>query len=225
MENKANLQCHRAGAGVGEVDALVVLLHGYGASGGDLIGLAEPFTEVLPGAAFVAPDAPQPNTINPAGRQWFPVPWLDGSSENAMRQGFVAAAEILNQFLDDELARLQLAASRLVLVGFSQGTMMSLHVGLRRDQAFAGIIGFSGRLVADELWSAGIQVRPPVLLVHGDMDEMIPVQDMHDAVAALAKEKVPVRWHVSRGIGHGIAPDGLAIAQAFLADVLRPASS
>ncbi|MEO1291310.1 MAG: dienelactone hydrolase family protein [Pseudomonadota bacterium] len=216
----ATIDGPRRAAASGTTKSLVVLLHGYGADGNDLFGLAEPLSQILPDSAFVSPNAPQRCANNPFGYQWFPIPWLDGSSEAARDAGFAAADEALNSFLDAELTRHGLDESAVALVGFSQGTMMSLHVGPRRATALAGIVGFSGRLLVPERLPAEIASRPPVLLVHGDQDEMVPVDDIHAAREGLAAAEVPVRWHISPGIGHGIAPDGLQLAASFLRERL-----
>ena len=208
----------RAGAKPSVARRLVVFLHGYGADGHDLIGLSEVFGSALPETAFVAPDGPEVCAVNPGGRQWFPIPSFDGTSESAMARSFEATVSKLHKFLDEEAVRYSFSVDQIALVGFSQGTMMSLHVGLRRDEAVAGIIGFSGRLLVPERLAADIRVRPEVLLVHGDADEMIPVEAIHEARAALAEAEVPVRWHISAGMGHGIAPDGIALGREFLRD-------
>ncbi|MCP1336302.1 alpha/beta hydrolase [Futiania mangrovi] len=196
---------------------LVVLIHGYGADGQDLIGLAPHLQRILPDALFVAPNGPDRCGVNPMGYQWFPIPWMDGSSEQAMAQGFVRAAAALDAFLDAQMAEHGLTEAQTALIGFSQGTMMSLHIGPRRARQLAGIVGFSGRLVDGEGLKQAAVTHPPVLLVHGDMDEMIPVKAMEDARDGLAAAGIPVRWHVSRGIGHGIGPDGFEQAARFLA--------
>ena len=211
----------RAGARPGSADALVVFLHGYGADGNDLIGLAGPMGKALGNAAFVSPHAPESCTVNPGGRQWFPIPWLDGSSEFAMGQSFAAAQDCLNGFLDSELERHGLPASHVALAGFSQGTMMALHVGLRRAESFACIVGYSGRLLFPERLATEIRSRPPTLLCHGDADEMVPVDSIHEAAAALGAEDVPVRWRISPGLGHGIDEAGLQSGSRFLAEHIR----
>lgn len=207
-------------AASGAADSLVILLHGYGANGADLFGLAEPLSTVLPGAAFSAPNAPESCALSPFGYQWFPIPWIDGSSEAEMREGFVAAKADLHAFIDAELARLALTPDRLALVGFSQGAMMSLTVGPARDPGLAGIVGFSGRVADEDDLKAALKTKPPVLLVHGDQDEVIPVAALDEARRVLGEAGLNVRWHVSRGIGHGIAPDGLGLAAEFLRERL-----
>jgi phospholipase/carboxylesterase len=212
----------RRGPASGRTSSLVVFLHGYGADGHDLIGLAEPLAGALPDTAFRSPDAPDRCAVNPGGRQWFPITWIDGSSEAQMRAGFLRAARTLAAWLPAAMAAEGVAADRTALVGFSQGTMMSLVVAPRLDATLAGVVGFSGRL-ADPGPEAGPSTRrPPVLLVHGDEDQVIPVEALAEARAGLAAQGFEVTWHVSRGVGHGIAPDGLRLAAGFLARRLSP---
>ena len=201
-------------------ERLVILVHGYGANGADLIGLADPLMPHLPGTAFLSPDAPERSAANPAGLQWFPIPWIDGSSEEEAQAGMERAVADLDAFLDDAMAREGVAARNVALLGFSQGTMMSLHVGPRRAEALAGIVGFSGRLLAPERLADEARTRPPVLLVHGDQDDVVPPQSLPlaaEALEAAGFEKLFA--HVMKGTGHGIAPDGLSVALAFLRDV------
>jgi phospholipase/carboxylesterase len=193
---------------------LVVLCHGYGSDGNDLIGLAPHWRGVLPGAAFASPHAPERCQQAPSGYQWFPLSRLD---PHETLKGAEAAAPKLNTFIDAELARLGLSGDRLALVGFSQGTMMSLHVGLRRKPLPAAIVGFSGLLVGGELLPR-FEMAPPVLLTHGDQDQVIPAQALFMSANALGSIGVPVQWHLAKGLGHGIDPTSLALAGRFLAD-------
>ena len=206
--------------GPDRADSAVIFLHGYGADGADLLGLAEPLAPHLPGTAFYAPNAPEPCRNNPMGFQWFPIPWLDGSSEADARGSMLRSARMLDEFIDHVLADEGLAPERLVLVGFSQGTMMALHVAPRREAAVAGIVGFSGRLLAPETLAAEARVKPPVLLIHGDQDQMVPFEDMGLAGQALQGAGFTVYGHVMEGTGHGISPDGLSVALAFLRERL-----
>ena len=206
--------------GPSKADAVVVFLHGYGADGADLLGLADPLSPHLPGVAFHAPDAPERSINNPFGYQWFPIPWLDGSTEAQAKESMTRSIGLLNGWLDKVLADEGLTADRMVVVGFSQGTMMALHVLPRRDEAVAGIIGFSGRLLVPELLAAEATVKPPVLLLHGDQDPMVPFQDMTLAGEALEQAGFAVYGHVMKGTGHGISPDGLSVALSFLRDRL-----
>jgi phospholipase/carboxylesterase len=211
---------------------LVVFLHGYGADGNDLIELGRQWRKLLPDAAFVSPHAPERCAGAPTGRQWFPLKILapdDSRGEGERWSGVVAARPALDGFLDAELARLGLDDSRLALVGFSQGSMMALHVGLRRRRAPAAIIAYSGLLVGpDKLGEAKARnVRgepPPILLVHGDQDPMIPFEAMFAATDDLARAEIPNQWHLSFGIGHGIDAGGLRQGGLFLAQSFRAAA-
>lgn len=196
---------------------LVILLHGLGADGDDLIGLAPHLARALPQAAFVSPHAPFPCDLAPSGRQWFS---LQDHSQEAMLAGVRMAAPILERFIDDELARHRLADDRLALVGFSQGTMTGLFTALRRAKACAAVVGFSGHLVGAEFLADEIRSRPPVLLVHGDGDQVVPFRAMATAVAALEAIQVPVSAHRRPGLGHGIDDEGLALAAKALVDAL-----
>jgi phospholipase/carboxylesterase len=198
----------------------VVFLHGYGADGADLLGLADVLAPHLPDTVFMAPDAPEPCIGNPFGRQWFPIPWLDGSSEAAAAAGMAAAAEDLNAFLDARLAEEGLPDAALALFGFSQGAMMALHVAPRRAEPVAGVVACSGRLLVPERLAAEARVRPPVLLMHGDADPVVPFDDMEAAGRALTGAGFETWGHVMRGTAHGIAPDGLSATLAFLRDRL-----
>ena len=200
----------------GAPDALVVLLHGYGADGNDLIGLADVMGDHLPSVEFRSPDAPQACTMNPMGRQWFPIPHMDGSTEAQRNAGFEASQTALNAWLDQTAEETGVPAARTVLVGFSQGTMMSLHVGPRRAEPLAGSVGFSGRLLAPERLPAEIASKLPVLLLLGDLDEVVPFTDMEAARAGLTDAGLDVATHVMPRTGHGISPDGLGAALAFI---------
>lgn len=214
------LRYGQAGAAVGQAKALVVFLHGYGADGADLLGLADVIGPHLPGVAFLAPDAPERCVGGGFGYQWFPIPWLDGSPQAAAEAGLTAAARDLNGFLDARLAEYGLEPERLALVGFSQGAMMSLEVAPRRDRAIAGVVAISGRLLRPESLAAEARVKPPVLLVHGDQDPVVPFDDMGKAGDALVAAGFPTYGHVMKGTGHGIAPDGLGVSLQFLKERL-----
>lgn len=205
----------------GEVTSLVVFLHGYGADGRDLLGLADPLAEHLPNTAFVAPDAPERSAMNPAGFQWCPIPWIDGSSEATAAEGMARAVVDLNAFLDHVMAEHDVTAAETALVGFSQGTMIALQVAPRRQEAFAAVVGFSGRLLEPEALIDDVVVRPPILLIHGDADDVVPPQSLPEAAEGLeAAGWEEVYAHVMKGTAHGIAPDGLQVALAFLRDKL-----
>jgi phospholipase/carboxylesterase len=215
----AKLDGPRRPARRGRATSLVVLLHGYGASGDDLIPLADELGPLLPDAAFASPNAVEqmPYPGQPA-YQWFALTARDPEEYAA---GARAAAPPLDAFLEAELARDALPPTRLALVGFSQGTMMSLHVGLRRKVAPAAIVGMSGVIAAAASLSAEIACRPPVMLIHGSDDEVIPVGAIHLTREALATNGIAVEWHIRDGLGHGIDGEGLRLAASFLAQRLR----
>ena len=208
----------------GSARQLVVFLHGYGADGNDLIALGQEWQPLLPDAAFVSPNAPELCAGAPVGRQWFDLTSRDLGER---WRGVNKAAPALDAFLDAELARRSLPGSALALVGFSQGSMMALHVGLRRALSPAAIVGYSGLYVTPEgkdgpaRVQAEIRTRPPVLLLHGDRDDLIPPQALFISANALAAAEVPVEWHLSQGLGHGIDGDGLRHGGHFLARALR----
>jgi phospholipase/carboxylesterase len=192
---------------------IVIFAHGYGSNGDDLIGLAPYLAQALPDAAFVSPNAPEPVPGYPAGRQWFPISRLD---PQLMAAGVQGAARHLDGFIDAELARHELPPAACGLVGFSQGTMMALHVGLRRAEPLGALLGLSGML-AD---AGPIRTRPPVALVHGSEDEVIPIGALFASLEGLAAQGVPALWRISHGAGHTVAEDGLALGAAFLRDAL-----
>ncbi|MGE0595766.1 MAG: alpha/beta hydrolase [Hyphomonadaceae bacterium] len=202
----------------GKPDSLVILLHGYGSNGADLISLAPYWAKALPNAAFVSPNAVEPVPQTPGGYQWFPLSQLE---PHMMEAGARAAAQSVDRFVDRELERYGLDESRLALVGFSQGTMMALHVGLRRERGPAAILGYSGLLVGARGIKEQMKSKPPILLVHGDQDPVIPAAAMFDTAEALAAAGHGAQWHVSYGVPHSIGPDGLDLGGAFLATYLK----
>ncbi len=208
-------------AASGKTRSMVVFVHGYGADGADLLGLADVLGEHLPDTLFLAPDAPERCIGGGFGLQWFAIPWLDGSSPALAEAGLDAAAADLNGFLDARLAEAGLAPEALALVGFSQGAMMSLHVAPRRAKAMAGVVAISGRLLRPERLASEAVARPPVLLLHGDQDPVVPFGDMASAGDALVAAGFDTFGHVMRGTGHGISQDGLGVTLQFLQERLR----
>ena len=207
----------RPPASGGKPRRLVILLHGLGADGNDLIGLAPYWARLLPDAEFLAPNAPFPCDMAPYGYQWFSS---QDKSPEAVLGGVRAAAPILDAFIDEALEERGLGSRDLALAGFSQGTMMSLFVGLRRSEPVAGIVGFSGRLLAPELLASELRSRPPILLVHGTEDPVVPYSSLAAAESTLKAAGVPVETVTSVGIGHSIDDQGLRRGGQFLRDVL-----
>lgn len=198
--------------GGGAPRQLIVLLHGVGADGNDLISLAPYYQSVLPGAHIVSPNAPFPFDMAPFGYMWFSIGNLTSFPRS---DGVRTAAPFLDAFLDHELARHKLSEADLLLVGFSQGAMMALHVGLRRPHSPVGIISHSGMLIPDVRFASEIRNRPPVLLTHGAADEVLPAACLPAAETALKAARVPVEAHLVPGLGHGIDEATLRYALAF----------
>ncbi len=212
----SDLNFKRKASATGADTSVVLFLHGYGADGADLLGLSEPLAPHLPDTVFYAVDAPTRSIANPAGYQWFPIPWIDGSSESAAAEGLRHSAKLLNDFIDKVLADEGLAPENLILFGFSQGSMMSMHVAPRRQDTIAGIVAFSGRLMFPEMLGEEALTKPPVMLIHGNADDVVPFEEMQNAAEALQAADFQVFGHVMEGTAHGIAPDGLSIALAFM---------
>ena len=204
----------RIAAKSGTTRQIVVFLHGYGADGKDLIEIGRQWAAMLPDASFVAPHAPEACAGSPMGRQWFA---LTNRAPDERWTGVTQARPALDAFLDGELARHGIEASRMALVGFSQGTMMALHSGLRRPRPLAAIVGFSGMLVGPEHLGEALQLQTPVFLTHGDQDQVIPVDAMFIAAEDIAKAGGAAQWHLAPGVAHGIDNGGLRHGGLFLA--------
>jgi len=204
---------YRKPASGGNAKQLVIILHGWGADGYNLIDLAEIFSRVLPDAHFIAPNAPFICEANPFGFQWFSL--MDRQPQH-MLAGAGKAASLLNEFIDEQLAELSLKNDNLALVGFSQGTMTALHVALRRTPQIAAIVGFSGALIGTEVLAKEITARPPVCLIHGAMDEVVPYASLAHATEVLKNHGLNVEPHTRPFLGHSIDMDGMAIAAEFL---------
>lgn len=201
----------------GAPDSMVILCHGYGSNGNDLIALAPQWQAILPATVFLSPDAPEACAGAPGGYQWFPLTNMDKAERKA---GVYKAAPVLDAFIDQSLEKYGLLEDRLALVGFSQGTMMALHVGPRREKQLAGILGFSGALTAPENLVAETRSKPPVALFHGSQDNVVPFPAMFEAVGALEAAGMKVQQHLSQNIAHSIGPDGLQKGGTFLAMII-----
>lgn len=190
---------------------IVILLHGYGSNGADLISLAHHWRSGLPDALFLAPNAPQ--TLGAGAYQWW---GLDAFTPRALATGADSAAPALNAFVDRKLAQYDLTEDQLAIVGFSQGTMMALHIGLRRARPAAAIVGYSGMLTGAADLSRHLRSKPPVLLIHGSADPVVPVAALHAAKTELLRYGVAVTTHISPGLGHSVDPGGLQLGGDFL---------
>lgn len=214
------LESKRREAASGTTKSVVVFLHGYGADGADLLGLADPLSEHMPDTTFIAPDAPEKCLGNPMGYQWFPIPWLDGSSEEDSMRGVEMASEDINAFLDQVLEDEGITPSELIVFGFSQGTMMSLRVLPRRDETIAGLVAFSGRMLEPDQFAENVVSKLPILLVHGDQDDMVPPGHFSESGEVLQEAGFETYGFIMKGTGHGIAMDGLSVALSFMLDKL-----
>ncbi len=197
---------------------LVILLHGWGADGPNLIDLADMFAPVLPDAQFIAPNAPQVCEVNPYGYQWFSL--VDRQPQH-MLAGVRGAADVLNHFMDEQLKALSLDNGKLALVGFSQGTMVGLQVAMRRTPPIAALVGFSGALIGAETLPTEIAARPPVCLIHGEADDVVPFPSLKHAAEALKSHGVPGESHPRPFLGHSIDMEGIKIAGEFLGKALK----
>ena len=214
------LKFGRKAALSGRAKSLVVFLHGYGANGADLLDIGDVLAPHLPDTAFAAPDAADRIPGAPSGYQWFPIPRFDGSSEAQAAAGLLRSAQDLNAFLDQRLAHEGLGPEALALVGFSQGAMMSLELAPRRAVAPAAVVAISGRLIQPQRLATEATAKPPILIMHGDQDQMVAFEEMALAANALAAAGFDVFGHVMKGMGHGISQDGLASMLGFLKQFL-----
>jgi phospholipase/carboxylesterase len=206
----------------GPPNQLVLLLHGYGADGEDLIGLGEPLGSVMPNALFAAPDAPTVCAQNPFGYEWFPIDFE--RMADSVQAGVPTAREAVVEYLEDVWSRTGLGAAQTFLVGFSQGAMIALHAGLGLADPPLGIVSFSGALVPPAGFGAQALAKPPVCLVHGDMDAVVDPAFTQQAAEALSAAGYDVSLHISHGLAHGIAPDGLDFAARFMTGRLAAAT-
>lgn len=196
--------------------SLIVLLHGLGANCEDLISLAPLFSEYLPQAKFISPDAPYPCDMSPFGRQWFSLrEW----SMQAIYQGLEEVSPWLNHYLDEQLQRYELKDHQMALVGFSQGTMTALHVALRRPNPCAAILGYAGALVATPSLPLQVKSSPPVCLIHGDKDPVVPYYSLQHATMTLQQHHIPVTTYTAQGLGHSIDDFGIKRGGEFLAQI------
>ena len=204
----------------GSVKKVVIFLHGYGADGADLFSLSDPLSEQLPDCFFASPDAPRKCGASPFGYEWFPIPEIDGSTIPDMMQALASSEKLIIKLIDGYKKRFGLDYSDFVLLGFSQGCMISLNIGLRQLNDIGGIVGISGRLLMPEsLGESDKKSYPPVILIHGDADDVVPISSMYDAEKILNKIDVSFSTHVSKNTGHGIAPDGLSKALEFIKNI------
>lgn len=197
--------------------SIAILLHGYGSNGADLIGLAPYWRQDLPDTVFVSPDAPSPCEMG-FGFQWFS---LQNWAPMVLVAGAEKASDFLNQFIDEQMAKYNLPASKVALIGFSQGTMMSLYLGPRRKEKLAALVGYSGGLLGGEgLIGQSHITKPPVYLAHGEMDTVVPIGHFFHAKETLRQAGFEVSGHTTPGMAHTIDEQGIHEAGAFLKKIL-----
>jgi len=195
----------------------VIILHGLGDSASGIIGLGEAFRPAMPNTLFLAPDAPAPCEFCPFGYQWFSAQdW----TPSVVLEGIKNAAPLLNAYIDHVLSKHSLTSDRLALVGFSQGTMMSLYVAPRRAEKLACVVGYSGALVGGELLPTERKSAPPVLLVHGTRDDVVPFASMNHARAGLHNANINASAFACEGLAHSINDDGVEQGALFLRKAL-----
>ena len=218
MVNELNVKEKMPTSGL--LKKVVIFLHGYGADGADLFSLSDPLSEQLPDCFFASPDAPRRCGASPFGFEWFPIPDIDGSTIPDMMQALASSEKLIIKLIDSYKERFSIKYSDIVLLGFSQGCMISLNIGLRQLNNIGGIVGISGRLLMPEtLVESKKDSYPPIILIHGDADEVVPISSMYDAEKVLNKINVNFSTHVSKNVGHGIAPDGLSKALEFIKNI------
>jgi phospholipase/carboxylesterase len=196
-----------------KAEQLVVFIHGLGADGNDLISLAPIFAKALPDAHFVSPNAPFDCDMAPMGYQWFS---LQNRTEEAIYSGIQKAVPILSEFIDDQLEKHSLTHSDLILIGFSQGTMMALHIAPRFNEQCKAVIGFSGALISPKTLANEYKTKPPILLIHGDGDEIVPPEALEQAKNVLETLNFNTEEHLIAGLGHGIDESGINYSLVFL---------
>jgi phospholipase/carboxylesterase len=196
---------------------IVILLHGYGADGNDLISIAPLWAGQLPDAVFYAPNAPEPCEMSPSGFQWFS---LADRSEGSMADGAKTARPLLTEYLHNKCQSHGLTMQDVAIVGFSQGTMVSLDTIPRTEEGCAGILGFSGRLLNAQSLEDETKSKFPVCLIHGTADEMVPFDSLAAAKTGLEQAGYDVETHQRPGLGHGIDEPGLKAGLAFLQKIL-----
>lgn len=205
----------------GNCKSLVIFLHGYGANGSDLIGLADSLSEGFHDTTFISPDAFENCPGNPSGFQWFPIEWLYGSENQNIEIEIEKPISFLRNWIKSQMEEFNVNPSKTMIIGFSQGTMMALHLATRGHETYAGVVGFSGKLLSANKLSKESNVKMPLLLVHGTDDQVVPLENLNEASDALLSVGYRTFVHVSRGIGHGISPDGISAVKKFMKRFLK----
>ena len=215
------LNCERVEPKSGNTSQLVIFLHGYGANGADLINISQSFKNYFPNMSFLAPDAPFKCEGLPGGYKWFDLPWLDNSKEDDYIKTFEESLFVLDEWLTQKVKSENVQDKDVFLFGFSQGTMLALHSATSRKKSLGGVLGFSGKLVEETRFRKNLSSKCPILLVHGDQDDIVPYENSSYASEKLQKQDFKVNFHLTRGVGHGISPEGLQHALNFLNQIIK----
>ena len=200
------------------VDSVVMFMHGLGADSSDLYRLAQHFSKKLPSTYMFAADAPFPHASG-NGYQWFD---FADRSETALYNGVKIAAEYVNEAVDYFLKAYNIAPSRIVLFGFSQGAMTAMHTALRRDKPLGAVLAYSGALLGDVKTIREYKSKTPICLVHGRADQVVPFTEFEEAKQKLQAAGVPVRAFANQTLGHGIDQGGVEIGLRMALEVLKP---
>ena len=211
---------HHFPARSGKTRSLVVLLHGFGSNGEDILGLGKALSDALPDTTFLAPDAPDPTPGRPGGRMWFTIPELDGSSVEEADLRLQASARKLDAFLDDQLSAYGLPAAAMALFGFSQGAGMAYEVAPRRRDPLAGVVAIAGRMKRKHMLATEARSKPPFLILTGAEDHLLSTDEITQTANTLSAANIPAIRHRMAGTGHGISDEGITASTGFLCAVL-----
>jgi len=197
---------------------MVVFLHGVGADGYDLLSLSDEFVEALPPSVFLAPNAPFSYDMFPMGYQWFS---LKEYTEDKLYEGIKVALPILQNYIEQNLVKYQLNFKDLILIGFSQGAMMAVQLALRLPEACQAVISYSGAIVKPDILAQEIKSKPPIMLFHGDKDQVLPAENLFNADQALEKMGIPARSYLLENVGHSISLEAIEMSQNFLKELIK----
>ena len=205
-----------------KIENVVILLHGYGGDGKDISMLSLNWKRHLTNTIFLCPNGHEPCPINPSGYQWFD---LTKDDPKYILEESIKAEQKLNQFIDEVKIRYNLENDKICLSGFSQGCMMSINVGLSEKEKFAGIIGFSGKIINRNELGNRILSKPSTLLIHGDQDEIVPPVNLLEAKDFFERNKIDITTKMLKGCGHNIPVEASSLGLTFLKKIFNVNSS
>tara|TARA_B100000614_G_scaffold120265_1_gene107763 strand:+ start:174 stop:833 length:660 start_codon:yes stop_codon:yes gene_type:complete len=200
------------------INNAVILLHGYGGDGNDIAPVTINWKRFLPNTIFICPDGPETCSINPTGYQWFD---LNSEDEEYITKKALEAEKILKKFIAEIKNEFSLLNSNICLSGFSQGCMMSINVGLSEKEKFAGILGFSGKVINKFDLDSRIFSKPSTLLIHGDQDEIVPPVNLLEAKDFFERNKIDIITKMIKGCGHNIPVEASSTGLIFLKKIFN----